>query len=66
MKIGFLGTGLMGQPMALRLLQADYEVIAYNRTQSRLQPLAEVGGKIAASATEVNCSSMVILLCASP
>ncbi|MEM8675469.1 MAG: NAD(P)-dependent oxidoreductase [Cyanobacteria bacterium P01_G01_bin.67] len=53
MKIGFLGTGLMGQPMALRLLQANYEVTAYNRTHSKLQPLAEAGAKIAASATEV-------------
>ncbi|MEL6438263.1 MAG: NAD(P)-dependent oxidoreductase [Cyanobacteria bacterium J06621_8] len=62
MKIGFLGTGLMGQPMALRLLQADYEVTAYNRTQSKLQPLEEAGATLAASATEVLQQSDCIIL----
>lgn len=62
MKIGFLGTGLMGQPMALRLLQANYEVIAYNRTQSKLQSIAEAGGKLAVSATEVIQQADCIIL----
>lgn len=53
MKIGFLGTGLMGQPMALQLLKANYSVIAYNRTKSKLQPLIDAGGIIADSAIEV-------------
>ncbi|MEM8722220.1 MAG: NAD(P)-dependent oxidoreductase [Cyanobacteria bacterium P01_G01_bin.39] len=53
MKLGFLGTGLMGQPMALKLMQANYEMTAYNRTKSKLQPLQEAGAKIVDSATEV-------------
>lgn len=53
MKIGFLGTGLMGQPMALQLLQADYEVTVYNRTSSKLQALVEAGAKTANTAAEV-------------
>lgn len=53
MKIGFLGTGLMGQPMVLQLLKADHSVTVYNRTQSKLQPLKEAGAKIANSVTEV-------------
>jgi 3-hydroxyisobutyrate dehydrogenase len=49
MKIGVIGTGLMGQPMALKLLQASLSVIAYNRTASKLQPLKQAGATIAES-----------------
>ena len=62
MKIGFLGTGLMGQPMALRLLEANYSLIAYNRTQSKLQPLKEAGGTVANSAAEVIQQADCIIL----
>ena len=48
-KIGLLGTGLMGQPMALKLLEAKLSVIAYNRTESKLAPLGEAGVEIADS-----------------
>ncbi|HHP7231345.1 MAG TPA: NAD(P)-dependent oxidoreductase [Xenococcaceae cyanobacterium] len=47
MKIGLMGTGLMGQPMALRLLKANISVIAYNRTPEKLQPIVEAGGIVA-------------------
>ncbi|MBD0335503.1 MAG: NAD(P)-dependent oxidoreductase, partial [Cyanobacteria bacterium Co-bin13] len=43
MKIGLIGTGLMGGPMALRLLTAGHQVWAYNRTVARLKPLALAG-----------------------
>ena len=46
MKIGVLGTGLMGQPMVLRLLEANLKVTAYNRTASKLQPLQAAGANI--------------------
>ena len=39
MKVAFLGTGLMGLPMAQRLLEANIELIAYNRTREKLAPL---------------------------
>lgn len=51
MKIGLIGTGLMGQPMALKLLEAGSSVIVYNRTASKLQPLQEAGA-IAADTPE--------------
>lgn len=47
MKVGFIGTGLMGLPMAQRLLAAQIEVIAYNRTQAKLEPLKTAGCSIA-------------------
>ncbi len=48
MKVAFLGTGLMGQPMAQRLLAANIPVIAYNRTPGKLEPLKAAGAEIAA------------------
>ena len=53
MKIGFLGTGLMGQPMVLRLLEANHQVTVYNRTKSKLQPLEDAGAQTVNSAAEV-------------
>ena len=43
-KVGFIGTGLMGQPMAQRLLDAGVSVVAYNRTPAKLEPLEIWGG----------------------
>lgn len=47
MKVGFLGTGLMGLPMAQRLLDANIELIAYNRTSEKLTPLQDAGAEVA-------------------
>ena len=49
-RIAWLGTGLMGSPMAARLLQAGYPLIAYNRTASKAKSLREAGAQIADSA----------------
>lgn len=49
MKVGFLGTGLMGKPLAQRLLAANIPVIAYNRTASKLEELKAAGVQIAES-----------------
>ncbi len=62
MKIGFLGTGLMGQPMAQRLLEAQFSVVAYNRTQSKLEPLKERGAEIANSPVEAIKKSDCLIL----
>ncbi|MBD1934200.1 MULTISPECIES: NAD(P)-binding domain-containing protein [Cyanophyceae] len=63
MKVGFLGTGLMGQPMVKRLLEAKISVVAYNRTQSKLAPLRDAGAKIADSPQEaIRESDCVILM----
>lgn len=49
MKIGILGTGLMGQPLALRLQEIGQTVVAYNRSPEKLAPLQAAGIEIAAS-----------------
>ncbi|WP_414530325.1 NAD(P)-dependent oxidoreductase [Nodularia chucula] len=46
MKVAFLGTGLMGLPMAQRLLAANIELVAYNRTPEKLAPLQAAGAEI--------------------
>ena len=45
-KIGWIGTGRMGFPMAERLLKAGYDVSIWNRTRAKAEPLAKSGGKI--------------------
>lgn len=47
MKVGFIGLGNMGSPMASRLLKAGHEVTVHNRTASKAQPLVDQGAKYA-------------------
>jgi len=51
-KIAFLGTGLMGAPMASRLLDAGFDVTVWNRNSAKSAPLTEKGAKLAQSAAE--------------
>lgn len=63
MKIGILGTGLMGAPLALRLLTNNYSVIAYNRTFEKLLPLKEAGIEVFSSPEIViNQGNILILM----
>jgi len=62
-KIGFIGIGLMGLPMAKNLLKAGYELKAFNRTESKAEPLKEFGAEIASSIKDVvNGSDAVITM----
>jgi len=49
MKVGFIGTGRMGQAMVRRLLEAKHEVGVYNRTAAKAKPLADAGAHIVGS-----------------
>ncbi|MGZ3341990.1 MAG: NAD(P)-dependent oxidoreductase [Reyranella sp.] len=49
MKVGFIGTGRMGQAMVGRLLEAKHEVGVYNRTAAKARPLADAGAHVVAS-----------------
>lgn len=51
-RIGFLGTGLMGRPMAERLLAAGYQLTVWNRTVAKTAPLAEAGASVAETPAE--------------
>ena len=45
-KLGWIGMGRMGFPMAERLLKAGYDVSIWNRTRAKAEPLAAKGGKV--------------------
>jgi 3-hydroxyisobutyrate dehydrogenase len=45
-KIGWIGMGRMGFPMAERLLKAGHDVSIWNRTRAKAEPLAAKGGKV--------------------
>ncbi|MEM7792413.1 MAG: NAD(P)-binding domain-containing protein, partial [Verrucomicrobiota bacterium] len=51
--IGFVGTGVMGCPMALHLQEAGYALCVHNRTRSRAQPLVDGGAKYCETPGEV-------------
>lgn len=52
MKIGFLGLGRMGTPMALRLLAAGHELSVWNRSEERTKPLLREGAIAAGTPAE--------------
>jgi 3-hydroxyisobutyrate dehydrogenase-like beta-hydroxyacid dehydrogenase len=52
MKIGFIGTGRMGEAMVRRLIAAGHEVGVYNRTVSKLKPLEDLGARVLGSIAE--------------
>ena len=62
MQVGFIGTGLMGLPMAQRLLEAGIELVAYNRTPEKLEPLQAAGAIIAHQPTEAIIDSDCVIL----
>lgn len=48
-KVGFIGLGIMGLPMARNLMKAGFDLTVYNRTRSRTDALAAEGAKVASS-----------------
>jgi 3-hydroxyisobutyrate dehydrogenase len=63
MKVAFLGTGLMGLPMAQKLLEAGIQVIAYNRTPEKLEPLKAAGAQVVTHSYQaINSADVVILM----
>jgi 3-hydroxyisobutyrate dehydrogenase-like beta-hydroxyacid dehydrogenase len=60
-RIGFLGLGNMGTPMARRLLAARFELTVWNRTRQRAEALANEGAEVAATPADVARSSDVVM-----
>ena len=53
MKIGFIGTGLMGLPMAKNLLKSGFKLKVFNRSINKAEPLKEFGAEISKTLGEV-------------
>jgi 3-hydroxyisobutyrate dehydrogenase len=61
--LGFIGIGLMGKPMTLRLLNAGFSVNVWNRSPEKITPVTNAGAKTCASVAELVNISEVIILC---
>ena len=68
MKIGFIGLGIMGKPMAKNLLGAGHEVLAYDIVAANVENVVAAGAKAASSAKEVaeQTGSVITMLPNSP
>lgn len=62
MKVGFVGLGIMGQPMALNLVKAGYELVVYNRTREKAEAIASDSVEVVDSAAEVARRAEVIVV----
>jgi 2-hydroxy-3-oxopropionate reductase len=61
MKIGFIGLGIMGKPMAKNLLKAGYQLVVYDINPSPVKELATAGAEVASSAKEVAQKTDVVI-----
>ncbi|MBW8910575.1 MAG: NAD(P)-dependent oxidoreductase [Sphingomonas sp.] len=62
-KVAFLGTGLMGAPMVLRLLAAGFEVHVWNRSPEKALQLGNAGATLAASPSIAISGADIVCLC---
>jgi 3-hydroxyisobutyrate dehydrogenase-like beta-hydroxyacid dehydrogenase len=60
MKIGFVGLGGMGRAMAEGLLDRGYDLLVYNRSPAKAEPLRAKGAKVASSAAKVALESDLV------
>ena len=68
MKIGFMGLGIMGKPMAKNLLKAGFEVVAYTHKQATIDELVSCGAEAGTSGADLagRCDAIVTMLPNSP
>ena len=60
-KVGFIGLGIMGMPMARNLMDAGYELTVHNRSPAKAEELGGEGATVAATPREVAENSDVII-----
>lgn len=60
-KIGFIGLGIMGKPMAKNLLKAGYSLVVYDVVASAVKELAEAGAQTGTSPKDVAQKSEIII-----
>jgi 3-hydroxyisobutyrate dehydrogenase len=62
MKIGFIGLGVMGTPMAINLARAGTELVVWNRTVEKCEPLRELGAAVASSPADVFRAARIVIV----
>lgn len=60
-RVGFIGLGMMGNPMSKNLLKAGFDLVIWNRTASKMKELVQLGARPASSPKEVSQLSEVII-----
>ena len=61
--LGFIGLGLMGNPMCLRFIESGYPMTVWNRTERKTTDLVDLGATSAFSPLEVAKNSDIVFLC---
>ena len=61
--LGYVGLGLMGAPMVRRLLAAGYQVLVWNRSLDKTQPLIEAGAQLATSPAAMSEACDILFTC---
>lgn len=64
-QIGFIGLGIMGSGMARNLLDKGHNVVVWNRTPSRLEPLVAAGAVAGDSPADVARRCPIVMICVS-
>jgi 3-hydroxyisobutyrate dehydrogenase len=62
MKIGFIGLGVMGAPMALNLARAGTSLVIWNRSREKTRPFEELGIECAADVSDVFRAARMVML----
>jgi 3-hydroxyisobutyrate dehydrogenase-like beta-hydroxyacid dehydrogenase len=62
-KLGFIGIGYMGRPIAQRLLNAGFRLTAYDRHRTKAEGLIRYGGTVAENVAELSSNCDVVLSC---
>jgi 2-hydroxy-3-oxopropionate reductase len=60
-RVGFIGLGIMGMPMARNLMEAGYELMVHNRSPEKAEELGKEGATVAATPREVAQKSDVVI-----
>jgi 3-hydroxyisobutyrate dehydrogenase len=61
-KIAYCGLGLMGAPMARRLIETGHEITVWNRSAARAAPLRALGAHVAATPAEAAHNAAIVFL----
>ena len=62
-RLGFVGIGYMGRPIAQRLLEAGFKLTAYDRDPNKAQELIRYGATVAQSVSELSSSCNIVMSC---
>ncbi|HEX3548320.1 MAG TPA: NAD(P)-dependent oxidoreductase [Mycobacterium sp.] len=63
MRVGFIGLGSQGGPMARRIVEGGYQTTLWARRQASLEPYADTAAKTAGSPAELGAASDLVCLC---